>query len=66
MLHRVRLHRRAWPSPATSSSPPAPIPDLARGTLRFSLGHTSTEADVEAVAKVIGPVVERARAAGLA
>ena len=40
-------------------------PDLARGTLRFSLGHTSTEADVEAVAKVIGPVVERARAAGL-
>ncbi|MFF7564886.1 cysteine desulfurase [Streptomyces pseudovenezuelae] len=40
-------------------------PDLARGTLRFSLGHTSTEADVEAVAKAIGPVVERARAAGL-
>ncbi|ELP69221.1 putative cysteine desulfurase, partial [Streptomyces turgidiscabies Car8] len=39
-------------------------PDLARGTLRFSLGHTSTEADVEAVAKVIAPVVERARAAG--
>ncbi|MGW2558103.1 cysteine desulfurase family protein [Streptomyces sp. NPDC001514] len=40
-------------------------PDLARGTLRFSLGHTSTEADVEAVAKVIGPAVERARTAGL-
>ncbi|WP_316761729.1 cysteine desulfurase family protein [Streptomyces herbicida] len=40
-------------------------PDLARGTLRFSLGHTSTEADVEAVARAIGPVVERARAAGL-
>ena len=40
-------------------------PDLARGTLRFSLGHTSTEADVEAVAKAIGPAVERARAAGL-
>jgi cysteine desulfurase len=40
-------------------------PDLARGTLRFSLGHTSTEADVEAVAQAIGPVVERARAAGL-
>jgi len=40
-------------------------PELARGTLRFSLGHTSTEADVEAVAKAIGPVVERARAAGL-
>ncbi|MFF3515836.1 cysteine desulfurase family protein [Streptomyces sp. NPDC002573] len=40
-------------------------PDLARGTLRFSLGHTSTEADVEAVAKAIGPAVERARSAGL-
>ncbi|MER6459044.1 cysteine desulfurase family protein [Streptomyces sp. NPDC001288] len=40
-------------------------PDLARGTLRFSLGHTSTEADVEAVAKAIGPAVERARLAGL-
>ncbi|MFM9595948.1 cysteine desulfurase family protein [Streptomyces scabiei] len=40
-------------------------PELARGTLRFSLGHTSTEADVEAVAKAIGPVVERARTAGL-
>ncbi|WP_221354540.1 cysteine desulfurase family protein [Streptomyces beigongshangae] len=40
-------------------------PDLARGTLRFSLGHTSTEADVEAVGRAIGPAVERARTAGL-
>ncbi|WNE99038.1 cysteine desulfurase family protein [Streptomyces luomodiensis] len=40
-------------------------PDLARGTLRFSLGHTSTKADVEAVAEAIGPAVERARGAGL-
>ncbi|GAA3493375.1 cysteine desulfurase family protein [Streptomyces prasinosporus] len=40
-------------------------PDLARGTLRFSLGHTSTRADVDALAKAIGPAVERARAAGL-
>ncbi|MFI1099368.1 cysteine desulfurase family protein [Streptomyces melanogenes] len=40
-------------------------PDLARGTLRFSLGHTSTEADVRAVATAIGPAVERARTAGL-
>ncbi|MFC5721241.1 cysteine desulfurase family protein [Streptomyces gamaensis] len=39
--------------------------DLARGTLRFSLGHTSTRADVEAVTGAIGPVVERARSAGL-
>ena len=38
----------------------------ARGSLRFSLGHTSTEADVVALAEVIGPVVERARSAGLA
>ncbi|MFF5345276.1 cysteine desulfurase family protein [Streptomyces althioticus] len=40
-------------------------PDLARGTLRFSLGHTSTDADVAALAKAIGPAVERARVAGL-
>ncbi|WP_171166400.1 cysteine desulfurase family protein [Streptomyces sp. I05A-00742] len=40
-------------------------PDLARGTLRFSLGHTSAEADVRAVTEAIGPVVERARSAGL-
>ncbi|MFJ2768152.1 cysteine desulfurase family protein [Streptomyces sp. NPDC087300] len=40
-------------------------PDLARGTLRFSLGHTSTKADVDAVAAAIGPAVERARSAGL-
>ncbi|MEV0324054.1 cysteine desulfurase family protein [Streptomyces sp. NPDC050658] len=40
-------------------------PDLARGTLRFSLGHTSTKADVDAVAQAIGPAVERARSAGL-
>ncbi|MEW9512948.1 cysteine desulfurase family protein [Streptomyces bacillaris] len=40
-------------------------PDLARGTLRFSLGHTSTEDDVKALAQAIGPAVERARTAGL-
>ncbi|MBT2509522.1 cysteine desulfurase [Streptomyces sp. ISL-98] len=40
-------------------------PDLARGTLRFSLGHTSTAEDVAAVAEAIGPAVERARSAGL-
>ncbi|RAY12542.1 cysteine desulfurase NifS [Actinomadura craniellae] len=39
--------------------------DRARGSLRFSLGHTSTEADVTALAQAIGPVVERARRAGL-
>ncbi|MGW1147531.1 cysteine desulfurase family protein [Streptomyces sp. NPDC002454] len=40
-------------------------PDLARGTLRFSLGHTSTPEDVAAVARAIGPAVTRARSAGL-
>jgi cysteine desulfurase len=40
-------------------------PPLARGSLRFSLGHTSTPADVRALAEAIGPVVERARNAGL-
>jgi cysteine desulfurase len=37
---------------------------VARGSLRFSMGHTTTEADVAAVVDVIGPVVERARRAG--
>ena len=36
----------------------------ARGSLRFSLGHTSTAADVDALVDAIGPVVERARNAG--
>ncbi|MHA6796061.1 cysteine desulfurase family protein [Pseudonocardia bannensis] len=36
----------------------------ARGSLRFSLGHTSTAEDVDAVASVIGQVVDRARRAG--
>ena len=40
--------------------------ELARGSLRFSLGHTSTADDVDAVVEAIGPVVERARRAGLA
>src|ERR1700678_1371735 len=35
----------------------------ARGSLRFSLGHTSTQADVDALAAVIGEVVARARRA---
>jgi cysteine desulfurase len=35
----------------------------ARHSLRFSFGHTSTGADVDAVVAAIGPVVERARSA---
>lgn len=37
----------------------------ARGSLRLSLGHTSTAEDVAAVVGAIGPVVERARRAGI-
>jgi cysteine desulfurase len=36
----------------------------ARGSLRFSFGHTSCSADVAAVAEAIGGVVERASRAG--
>jgi cysteine desulfurase len=35
----------------------------ARGSLRFSLGHSSEQADVDALGVVIGEVVERARRA---
>ena len=41
-------------------------PAAARASLRFSLGHTSTEGDVAALLAAIGPVVERARMAGAA
>jgi cysteine desulfurase len=37
--------------------------DRARGSLRFSLGHSSTQEDVDAVAAAIGEAVERARRA---
>ncbi len=37
--------------------------DRARGSLRFSLGHTSAQEDVDAVAAAIGEAVERARRA---
>jgi cysteine desulfurase len=37
----------------------------ARGTLRFSLGHVSTESDVAAALAAIVPAVDRARRAGI-
>lgn len=40
-------------------------PERARGSLRFTLGHTSSDGDVTALAEAIGPAVERARRAGL-
>ena len=39
-------------------------PAAARGSLRFSFGHTSTPADVAQVLDVIEPVVARVRGAG--
>jgi len=40
-------------------------PELARASLRFSLGHTSTRADLDALAAALPGAVERARRAGL-
>ena len=40
--------------------------DDARGALRFTLGHTSTARDVDALVEVLPGIVARARAAGLA
>ncbi|TGD84835.1 cysteine desulfurase [Mycolicibacterium sp. CH28] len=40
--------------------------EAARGSLRLSLGHTSTEADVDAALRVLPAAVERARQAALA
>jgi cysteine desulfurase len=37
--------------------------DRARGSLRFSLGHTTTQADVDALGAVIGEATSRARRA---
>jgi cysteine desulfurase len=39
--------------------------DLARSSLRFSLGHTSTAADVDALVEALPAVVDRARRAVL-
>ena len=41
-------------------------PASARGSLRLSLGHTSTDADVDAALAVLPAAVERARQAALA
>ena len=41
-------------------------PASARGSLRLSLGHTSTDSDVDVVLEVLPAAVERARQAALA
>jgi cysteine desulfurase len=38
--------------------------ERARSSLRFSLGHSSTPADIDDLVAAIGPAVERARSAG--
>lgn len=38
--------------------------ETARSSLRFSLGHDSSDADIDAVIDAIGPAVDRARLAG--
>jgi cysteine desulfurase len=40
-------------------------PAAARGSLRFTLGHTSTRDDVDRLVEVLPAAVERARRAGL-
>jgi cysteine desulfurase len=40
--------------------------EAARGSLRLSLGHTSTDDDVDAAVAVLPAAVERARQAALA
>lgn len=40
--------------------------ERARGSLRFTLGHTSTDDDIDALMGAIGPAVERARTAATA
>jgi cysteine desulfurase len=39
--------------------------EQARHSLRFTFGHTSTAADVDAVVEAIVPAVERARTSRL-
>jgi cysteine desulfurase len=41
-------------------------PETARGSIRLSLGHTSTDADVDAALDVLPGAVARARQAALA
>ena len=64
MLDRLGLLGRRGAALARAARDGAD-PARARGSLRFSLGHTSTQADVDAVIEAIGPVVERARRAGI-
>ena len=65
MLDRLGVHGRvAQPSHVLIAM--GADPASARGSLRLSLGHTSTDADVDAALAVLPAAVERARQAALA
>jgi cysteine desulfurase len=53
----------AQPSHVLSAMGASPV--QARGSLRFSLGHDTTSADVTAVLDALAPAIERARRAGV-
>ena len=64
VLHRLGVLGRRAAALARAARDGLHRRGRARSSLRFSLGHTSTAADVDALVEAIGPAVERARAAG--
>ena len=60
MFDRLGVHRRCRAAVAVLIAMGAD-PASARGSLRLSLGHTSTDADVDAALAVLPAAVERAR-----
>ena len=65
MFHRFGMHGRGGAAVARAAGDGADAA-TARGSLRLSLGHTSTEADVDAALRVLPAAVEQARQAALA
>ena len=63
LLDRLGLLGRSGRAEPRVAGDGVATPAEARSSLRFSLGHTSTRADVDELVAAIGPVVERARAA---
>ena len=63
VLHRLGLHRRAWPSPATCCSRWARTRPGRAGRCGSRSATRPTQADVDALGAVIGEAVERARRA---
>ena len=63
MLDRIGLLGRDRPALSRAARDGADA-ELARSSLRFSLGHTSTRDDVAELLDAIGPSTERSRRAG--